>query len=68
MAFEFRPNFFTGNAKPAASLPEIQFTNDPKFRAIFGEWLSENFDTLTAEYQKHRRFLSLAEIEDSPLQ
>lgn len=64
---DFKQNFFT-SAKPAPTMPEVQFCNDPKFRASFGGWLADNFDALAAEYKKYGRFLTLAEIEENPLQ
>ena len=54
---DFKPNFFT-TAKPAPTMPEIQFCNDPKFRRDFGIWLYERFNSLTEEYKRHGRFLT----------
>lgn len=59
---EVKPNFFT-SAKPAPSMPEIVFANDPKYRASFGRWCYDNFDSLVAEFKLHGRFLTLAETE-----
>jgi len=65
---DFKPNFFS-SAKPASeSLLQIAFCNDPKFRASYGQWLYENFDDLAREYKTYGRFLTLAEIEENPLQ
>jgi hypothetical protein len=65
MAFEFKPNFFTSAAtKPAPTMPEIMWANDPKYRAAFGTWLADNFDILASEYQQYGRFLSLHEINN----
>jgi hypothetical protein len=50
------------------TMPVIQFMNDPKYRAAYGRWLYDNFDSLVAEYNTHGRFLSLQEIESNPLE
>jgi hypothetical protein len=65
---DFKQNFFT-SAKPAQTMPEIAWVNDPKYRRNYGMWLYENFDSLTHEYKTYGRFLSLHEIQDtdSPL-
>ena len=55
-------------AKPVqVTMPLIQFMNDSKYRASFGEWLYQNYESLTAEYKKYGRFLTLQEIEDGIL-
>jgi hypothetical protein len=59
---DIKQNFFT-SAKPAPTMPEIQFANDPKFRSSYGQWLSDNFEELVAEFKTHGRFLTLAEIQ-----
>jgi hypothetical protein len=66
---DIKPNFFSSTAKPApVTMPVIQWVNDPKYRRDFGQWLYENFDTLISEYKTHGRFLSLQELQDSPLE
>ena len=65
---DIKQNFFTGNAQPApVSMSLIQWMNDPQYRVAAGTWMYENFDDLVAEYKQHKRFLSLAEINDSIL-
>ena len=66
MSKEIKPNFFTGNAQPApVSLPLIQFMNDPRYRAGYGAWLYDNFDSLVDEYKYYGRFLRLSEFQDT---
>ena len=53
---------------PPVTMPVIQWVNDPQYRVSFGQWLAENFDSLVSEYKTHGRFLTLQEIEASPLE
>jgi hypothetical protein len=66
---DIKQNFFT-NASPAPQqqMLQIAFSNDAKLRAKFGAWLYDNFDTLADEFKYYGRFLTLAEIEENPLQ
>jgi len=62
---DFKTNFFTSAAsKPAPTMPEIMWANDPRYRAAFGGWCYENFDILVDEYKYYGRFLSLHEINN----
>jgi len=63
------PFFYKEAAKPApVTMPVIQWVNDPQYRASFGLWLHKNFDSLVNEFKTHGRFLTLQEIEASPLE
>jgi hypothetical protein len=62
MAIDFKPNFFS-SPPPETQMLQIAFSNDPQFRARFGQWCYDNFDVLVEEYKKHGRFLTLAETE-----
>lgn len=64
---DIKPNFFTGSAVPKQEMLQIVVMNDVKFRAGYYDWLYKNFDLLVDEYDEHGRFLSLQELQDSPL-
>jgi len=66
---DIKANFFSKAATAPApvTMPVIQFVNDPEYRRAFGTWLADNFNILAAEYKQYGRFLSLQEIQDSPL-
>ena len=63
------PFFYKPVEKPRqVTMPVIQWVNDPQYRVSFGQWLAANFDSLVSEYKTHGRFLTLQEIEASPLE